>query len=246
MTTWAKVSELLSKSDWAETLPAEYTCFECGKARVKRLAEYCDGCKVSRVKREQREQILKAIETIPEKHRHTTLLHPQLVHWVRSREAIERARACIGKMVVLLVGPKGAGKTPLASAMLLDVVRKGIADDATSRERNIASRVMFVHAYEIPKARSQHPLGEGEPPLIAKALRASVLVLDELQPFRDDRNDLYELLHAREAAKRATIITTFMTRDDIARAWDGGLVKRIWDEAERIELGSNVAVRLAK
>ena len=83
------------------------------------------------------------------------------------------------KRVLLLRGVTGVGKTTLADALAQDVIRAGESLDAAPHVVKRAASVRHMTAAALAGARKRAPLGR-EAPLVEEAMRASVLVLDEL------------------------------------------------------------------
>jgi hypothetical protein len=98
---------------------------------------------------------------------------------------------------------------------------------------------MYVTAFRLAKARASHPLGEGEAPLVAKALAASLLVVDELGG-EDDRHGtaVREVLHERHAENLPTWVTTGVGPREIAARYDGGIARRLFEGAEVFRMGA--------
>lgn len=136
---------------------------------------------------------------------------------------------------LLFTGRTGAGKTSLAVAMLGAWMR-------ADRSRHGA---LYVEASVLARSRARHRLGDGEPPLMAAALSAPLVLLDDLGQEREDRDGcLTDLVYRRTDAELPTWITCGLPGDDVpaiaeqlARRYDGGFVRRVLEMGRRVALG---------
>lgn len=142
--------------------------------------------------------------------------------WVE--KAIQAARL----RQVVLMGPAGSGKTSLAVRML-----RCWYDDPSAR-----GWMLFVGAHALGTARIQHKAGAGEAPLIDSALRASLLVLDDLGAERDTANNAVpDVVFERHAENRPIWVTTGLTREQISARYGAGIARRLFERARVIKLG---------
>lgn len=134
-------------------------------------------------------------------------------------------------------GRVGAGKTTLAIAMLWAWV---------SLEPHRRRGAFYVEASVLARARAGHSLGEGEAPLVAKALRAPLLLLDDLGHEANDRdNAISDVVYGRARDSRPTWITTGIVADQdamaftqaLAERYDGGFARRVVELGKPIRLG---------
>lgn len=163
-----------------------------------------------------------------------------------SPEAFEAARE-VASLPTFLVfrGPTGTGKTSLGVAVLNRVIRAALdlepralkAGSAGAVARGLleqGSNARFASAYFLAKARAESPLGRGEAPAIARAVEASVLLLDDVGVEMVRSSAVPEVLVERAAAEKPTIITTKLDIDGIEqkyREWDGsGLARRLYEK----------------
>jgi hypothetical protein len=176
-------------------------------------------------RQEQRGAAISALEeTIPELYRWSRFSAPELpgrvpeAALVAAGEAWRDDRLC-------LAGASRAGKTSLAVAML----RRWVSHKG--------KRAAFVHAYQLGVARLLHPAGHGEPELVAFAMRAPLVLIDDLGGERDFANSaLPDILVERHAENRPTWVTTGMTRAQLVRRYGQGIVSRIFDRATVIRV----------
>jgi len=111
---------------------------------------------------------------VPHLHELARFGSPELATWCRDKEAISRALAFAEApppacRVLVFTGPTAAGKSSLVSAVV-----QHLADAGRVR------RLVWTTARRLAEARIEHGLGVGEPPPLARAMRASVAVVDDL------------------------------------------------------------------
>lgn len=140
---------------------------------------------------------------------------------------------------VLFIGPTGAGKTTLMSAMLGAWVRS----DPRGR-----MGALFVSAGRFARERARYRLGGGEAPEVERAISAPLVALDDLGNETSDRDGcINDLIWARWDAAAPLWITTGLvvdpnaTEDQIAellgRKYDGGFARRVVEESKIVRLG---------
>ncbi len=177
---------------------------------------------------EQRRAALFALEkTIPDSYRWARFSASELRERVPApafawaEDAWQHDRVC-------LMGASRAGKTSLAVAMLRCWVSH-------------ASRpAAFVHAYRLGVARILHPAGHGEPDLVDSAMRAPLVLIDDLGGERDHAlSALPDVLVERHAENRPTWVTTGLTREQLVKRYGQGIVARVFERATLIRVGAN-------
>jgi hypothetical protein len=128
---------------------------------------------------------------------------------------------------ICVMGICRAGKTSLAVAMLRQWV--------LSSERAAA----FLHAYKLGVARIQHPAGHGEPDSVELAMRAPLVLLDDLGSERDHAlSAVPDVIFERHAENRPTWVTTGLTHDQLVKRYGPGVVARIFERAKVIRVGA--------
>lgn len=106
-----------------------------------------------------------------------------------------------------LIGPTRRGKSSLAVALCVDRM-----DRATTTEQvRLAAGIRYMLASDLDKARSEHALGRDEAPLVRSALRATVLVLDDLGKEKTKGEVLTHVLEKRYTLDLPNIITSELT-----------------------------------
>jgi hypothetical protein len=158
---------------------------------------------------------------VPAEHAGAALSAP----WLRSlvgEDVIARIVRPLGR--VTLLGPAGAGKTSLGVALLREAFAAG-------------RRCVFASAADLGRARSGHPLGQGEAPAVAAALAADVLLVDELGIEAPHYSaTLAEVIYERHAARRETLVTSGLGLDALGGRYGGGIQRRLAEGAQVIEL----------
>lgn len=125
---------------------------------------------------------------------------------------------------IVFVGAAGAGKTSLATAAFRTRFDK--------RSRGL----VFAPAHELGVARIQHSAGHGEAHKVERAMNAKLLLLDDLGNERPTAtNAVPDIILARHERNLPTWITTGVPRDDLAKLYGGGVMRRIFEGALVIE-----------
>jgi hypothetical protein len=141
--------------------------------------------------------------------------------------AIGIARNAFRDSRVCLMGSSRAGKTSLGVAMLRAWV------DASERS------ALFVAAHRLGVARIQHPAGHGEAPLVEAAMKAPLVLLDDLGSDRDGpTNPIADVIVERHARDLPTWMTTGLTREPLVARYGAGVVARLFERARVIHLGA--------
>jgi DNA replication protein DnaC len=162
---------------------------------------------------------------------------PERVGLTRGQMA-EAWKACVmGTSSLTLVGDPGAGKTSAAAALFRGLLDRGLTRDSSPRDVVRAKGAMFVSSYELARDRARHPLGQGESPLVAKAMRATVLVVDDLGSEPDNQlSAISDVIHTRHAEGKPTWVTTWLTETTAAARYGGGIARRIFERSVLLEV----------
>jgi hypothetical protein len=167
--------------------------------------------------------------TIPDVFLVATFDSVELAKRVTRREAIGEARLAAKKRTISFCGVTGAGKTHLAAATL-----RYRAEIDKSRPKDL----LFLSAMRLAFARARHPLGEGDPPEVDRALKSRLVVIDDLggeQPVYS--SPIPEILDTRYAMGLATWVTTWLTPDKMADRYGTGISRRVFGRTEIIDVG---------
>ena len=185
-----------------------------------------DGDVVARRRRES----LRAFERhLPPRFRWSRLDHPDF----RGRVALPTIpQQPPDAMRVLLFGPSSAGKTTLAVALLRALLGKRVASHPFECDDDVdavARQCRFVPARRLGVAA----LVPGDPLEIRRAMRAPVLLLDDLGKDPDIKsNPLPAVIAERHDEERVTWITTELTPPEILKRYGGGIARRICEGAD--------------
>lgn len=201
----------------------------CG-AEMRLAMRLCGACEAKEGQGAKERAVARAIaetmRSVPTSFAWAHFDAPELEKRVKPAEAIATARDATRALSVVLQGDAGSGKTSLAIAMLRAISERG-------------DRGMFVDARALARARHEQSLGEGEAGLIERAMRARVLVLDEVGAERGigtAESVVAEVIHERHAWQRQTIYCTPFTGNELADRYGAGIVRRMAQDRVVIKL----------
>lgn len=136
-----------------------------------------------------------------------------------------------GLRSVTVGGLAGVGKTSLAVWMLRQLLD---APDAPAPKD-----IEVISAYRLGTARIQHRAGDGEPAIVEAAMRASLLLLDDLGSERDTQNNaIPDIIFGRHDDDLPTWITTGLSSEQIRARYGDGVSRRVFEGALTIKLGA--------
>ena len=215
----------------------------------------CEACAL-RYEEQQLRQLLKpARESIPERFRWADLATSESCAEIAAMQGdgkrIGRASVAAVRRVprplpcgVAIVGTSNAGKTTLACALLRSVhdwARPGRSHEGVERAR----RAFFVSALDLEADADARKFGRETdgPDLFARAKRASVLVLDNVEAgptssavgrivfARHNRSDA----RSTTAPRLVTIITTHLTREEFSKSYGDGVGRRAYEHTVNLQ-----------
>lgn len=189
---------------------ARVPCWDCSRAIEARSRET--------------EQQRVALATIPVRFAWAKLGTPELVGRVKLREPIEvMAKRVLASERVVFAGPSGSGKTSFAVACLRERFPHGI----------------FVSAMKLATARIQNHAGDGEAPLVERAMRAPLLLLDEVGgESKTATNAVKDVIWERVDSELPTWITTGFKGEQLAEMYGDGAFRRLTEGATIVQLGA--------
>lgn len=201
-----------------------------GGCGAETMLDRCDACEAREAASAARQTAIAETErSIPAGYRWATFDSPDLSTRVRvaSGKSVAMASPLASFGRIVFVGEPGAGKTSLAVAMM----RKRVASSG--------QRGAFIHAYKLGVARIQHSAGDGEAGLVELAMRAPLVLLDDVGTERQTAtNAVPDVILERHAEGLPTWITTWLTSAQAAEKYGGGIARRIFEDTKIIRLGA--------
>lgn len=145
----------------------------------------------------------------------------------RPSEAVEAAQEFIrdrDARFLLLLGEKGVGKTSAAALALWDFVAKYPWNDLP--QGSATEPAMFCPAFSVTRLSAFEPKDRD---YVARLGRAHLLVVDDVgnEGTEFGRTTLVDLLLAREASRKRTVLTGNMTPKAFAERYGEALVDRV-------------------
>jgi DNA replication protein DnaC len=208
-----------------------YRCQMC-KQLACELPGICDECACKHAEQQKQERIAKAVKTIPVAWQWASFREPQVMFdRISDRAAVRSTMALLRKLlagetwITVLAGESGEGKTSLAAAML-----------RLAAEQHPEHMYLFIYAPRIARAYRNSPLGS-TPPIIDACERASMLVIDDLGADAVYRDSLREVIQCREADRKPTVITTYLTEPEAREAYGGGISRRMYRDGWIVWVG---------
>ena len=205
-------------------LGPEPTWLTCACGQQSAHVPCWDCSEAARAKAAQAERNANLLASIPRRFRWARLDSPELA----ARCHLEGTSPQLAGALVLraagavFAGPAGSGKTSLAVACL-----------------QARGTGLFVPALRLGMARMQSGLGDGEAMPVEAAIRAPVLLLDDVgQEAKTATNAVKDVVFARHDAERPTWITTGLTTAQLAGLYGDGFVRRILEGAYAVRMGA--------
>ena len=166
----------------------------------------------------------KALASIPDVFRDLTRENPELAR--RCPEDARRRAFEYAKGNVLILGPTGAGKSSLAAAMMLHAI------DATK----YGCTCRWVSAQGVVAAMTEHEYGDGPPPLVARALRAKLLVVDDIGSERSNGTNqgLHQIVWERYNNGLTTVYTSGFSPAKLLERYGDAFYRRLHDNGRII------------
>jgi hypothetical protein len=151
---------------------------------------------------------------------------------VKRQEAVGETRAALADIlagkarVVTFVGRSEAGKTSLAASLVAALDRA--QQDGDGQAYRLLRSFVWLDALELSRARSSFKLGDGEAPLVDRARKASLLVLDEVGAETVAGSDeVLDVIWRRWQDERPTIVTTGQPGKKLIDRYGEGVYTRL-------------------
>ena len=228
-----------------------FLCDRCGAETEETPTEVGDNrrparCRACQEQAELDRIVAPALDSIPERYRACRFDHPtrpwKVRNWCRDYARPE-VQDMVHKIVssrdaAVFVGEPGQGKTTLAVCCLREVIEEGRRPTSTMAQRERARTALFVTATSLAADRERTRLGQGEGQLVAAAMRASVLVIDDLgQDVSIRGTAIADVINHRYNANTPTWVTTFLPSKEIGRLYGGGTLRRLVEAKQVVMLG---------
>lgn len=221
--------ERLNSADLAPPLAATLTCPECKREfhGIWYGHHVCTDCRARQVGETRRRDFwLATFRSIPPRFQWATFRHDDLRSRVNPPYVVDVAEKLTETaLCVVLVGPSGSGKTSLACALLRRI----------GHLRSVPGQ--FVSSFRIAKARREHRLGDGDAPEIGEAMKAPLLLLDEVGAEYEKNTAMQELIHERHNLALPTLYTTGFSFTEIVDRYGDGIARRMFEDSTVLSLG---------
>lgn len=222
--------------DESEILRCASCSAESERRFDERMRDTKERARVSRIETIAR----RALEFVPD-WPHARVESPEFAAKCRSKRLrLFAAQYAIERGSAALLGPSGIGKTTACVALVHRLIDEEIAAEIASKGAQppahvLASGIVWTSARAIVFARRTHELGS-DPPLLARCIGASILLIDELGSEPHDRDgDLFGVIDARYAQSRPTVITSGLTAAEFDARYGTALLRRITERGAKIE-----------
>lgn len=176
-----------------------------------------------RARRERHRAVSRSVEAIPPRFRGLALGDPaKLAERGITVALVEQSRRAITAPGVVWMGPVGSGKTTLACASM----------NTWAHKRERPPSLLFANATELACARTRHPLGAGEPPLVEQAMRVDLLVLDNLGDevaLSTSGETIREVVAHRYDYCLPTWVTTAAEMEALRARYEAGTIRRLFE-----------------
>jgi Mrp family chromosome partitioning ATPase len=139
---------------------------------------------------------------------------------------------------VVFFGDAGVGKTSLAVALLRALAESTIATTSFDRDEDVRAIVRRFHFASAHRLGTAGVAVHGDPDSIRTAMRARVLLLDDLGSERSiPSNPIPDIIAERHSEDRTTWITTGLSAKEIVNRYGGGVARRVLENALLVGIG---------
>jgi DNA replication protein DnaC len=203
-------------------LGPEPTWLSCSCGQLSARVPCWDCSQVRSILAIDDERRSKSLASIPARFAWAKLTAPELAARVGLRDPQAVAAKVLAAAGAVFAGPSGSGKTSFAVACM--------------RERLLGA--MYLPAIRLGVARLQSKLGDGEADQVEQAIRADLLVLDDIgQEAKTATNAVRDVVFARHDAERPTWVTTGLDSRQLAELYGDGFLRRLLEGAVAPKFG---------
>lgn len=139
---------------------------------------------------------------------------------------------------LLLCADTGRGKTTACVAIARRILALATSHALAPVDHAFAAGLRFVSWLDLIEADRQQRMGAGESPVTRDAMRATLLIVDEVG-YEDDRRSVHlmrTLIDARgRDSRKRTIATTGKSHDQLVRHYDAAIVRKLIGPGENPE-----------
>jgi hypothetical protein len=142
---------------------------------------------------------------------------------------------------MVLSAPTGAGKSSCQVAWFARMIEKIIPEQRARIERNEGVLLprelpLWTTGFRLVSAHRAHPLGQGQAPLIARATRARVLLLDEVGQESTAEGVVNQLLDERyQDEDLVTLVATGLPPREFAKRYGAAAWRRARERSRVID-----------
>lgn len=202
---------------------ARWQCHWCMEAPAPDEFVGCESCRVQNAVRDLE---------LPRRYEFASLYSDVTIARVKNRVAVEASKKVKATDSAVWSGAAGLGKSTLLAA-----TANKEAARAAKRQRRFT--VLWTTAIALEAARRKHPFGtEDDAELVIDAMTTPLLALDDLGAESPRGRDVIaEVIHERHDQNLPTWLTTALTPLQIGERYSGGVERRIFEHAIRIDCG---------
>jgi hypothetical protein len=141
---------------------------------------------------------------------------------------------------LFVAGPTGCGKTSVMVARMHDLLARAYrwARDPDDEGPCPVAETFYVTEPRLVASRRNRPLGEGESPMVARAMSVPVLILDEIGSMSSPVT--FEVVDERFMSGLPTVALTGFSADELSRRVGAHCFRRLYDHVDKCDLFAEV------